>query len=155
MGVTEYYTPGYGIVVSMVKDIDLIKKLFDFRQDDEYESPDFTNPSRDGNYVALNLPHDVCEELSSESDSEHFVFIGVVDKYLETPYGFGARRRRENYKNDEDKPRLEFGEGKYINWNLFKKKYDELEKELKARYVEIEGYGSGLVFIPDDCLCCT
>lgn len=153
MGVTEYYTPGYGIVVSMVKDIDLIKKLFVFRQDDECESPDFTNPSLDGNYVALNLPHDICEDLSSESES--FVFIGVVERDLETPFGFGARRRRENYKNVEDKPRLEFGEGKYIKWDLFKKKYNELEKELKSLYVEIEGYEAGLYFIPDDCLCCT
>lgn len=155
MGVTEYFTPGYGIVISFEKNKDFISKLFDFEQGDECESPSFTDLSRDGKYVALNIPHDICEELSPD-DADHFVFIGVVDGKLETPFGFSARTKRNNYRDyDKKQKRLEFGEGKYIKWDLFKAKYDELEKELKARYVEIEGHEAALYFIPDDCLCCT
>lgn len=165
MGITQDYTPAYGIIVSAFLHRVLIKKLFGMDLPDDKDLVlEHLEPAKNEKYSMLTLPHDIEEALGENSP---YVFIGVADVSRETPYGYSCRHRnrremtskleKSNEVENEDKTtkRLEFGEGLLFKWENFKETYDALETELKSKYEPIEGHQAGFFFIPDDCLCCT
>lgn len=151
MGLTEKYTPGFGIIVSIAESRELIKRLFDItvpaEDDDEFFEilPDVKSTK----YSLIRLPHDISESFGKGT----YVFIGVVGEPLETQFGYSQRFSRKT--KDEEPKRLGFGEGQMVKWSKIKETYDALEEELESEFEPIDEYDGEFYFLPDDCLCCT